>query len=265
MSYLSYSQINMFLRCGQSYKYRYIDGKIVPPSIALIKGKSCHVGIEENNVQKIITKKDLSKDEIIQASVDEYEKTLHESEIKFSEDEQKEGKTKIIGKTKDSIVSISELYSDEVAPNVQPIYAEKRVEFNIDGINIVSIIDCIDDKNSIRDYKITGRSKNQNDVDSSLQLDLYAIAYYNLMGKLPKSLSFDCLVEKKEPVFQRLETQRKESVIAPVSNLVVSVNEAIQKGVFLPASPDSWACSKRWCGYYSECKYKGKVYDENYK
>ena len=51
--YLSPSQINMYLRCPAAYKYRYVDGLILPPKAALTRGKSVHKGQEHNYNQKI--------------------------------------------------------------------------------------------------------------------------------------------------------------------------------------------------------------------
>jgi len=39
---LSYTQLNMFLRCPRQYEYRYIHGLKVPPSGAMVQSRVWH-------------------------------------------------------------------------------------------------------------------------------------------------------------------------------------------------------------------------------
>lgn len=255
--YLSYSQIAMYLRCSQSYYYRYIEGKSIPPGIALIKGRSAHTGIEFNFGQKIESHKDLPKKDIVDFTVNEYEKIVDEEDI-FLTKEEKE--TDAIGKAKDSIVTVCELYSDKVAPEIQPVEVEVKHTMEIpDSKPLVAIIDCIDDKKSIRDFKITGKSKNQNEAENSLQLTFYAMAYYDRFNSMPSSLSLDALVTLKTPKYQILQTKRTEMDIITAIRTIQAVQKGIESEVFLPAAEGSWVCSSKFCGFYKICKYKNKI------
>jgi hypothetical protein len=31
--------------------------------------------------------------------------------------------------------------------------------------------------------------------------------------------------------------------------------EAVKRGVFVPANPDSWWCSRAYCDYFEDCPY----------
>jgi len=254
--YLSYSQISMYLRCGQQYKFRYIEDKIIPPSIALLKGGAVHEGVFRNNVQKIDSRQDLKKADIVEHSVTALEEKTLNQEIKLTEEEKTEGKDKVLGKCKDSVVTLTELYADDMSPKIQPVMAEHNFDLTLPDIPpIKTIIDCIDDKGIVRDTKTAGRKKSQNDVDKSLQLTLYSIAYMEMFKELPSGVCFDVLVEKKQPEYQEISTDRTLEHFQPAIDIVDSVVKGIGAGVFLPAAEGSWICSKKFCGYYDICKY----------
>lgn len=254
--HLSYSQISMYLTCGMSYYYRYCENIVSPPGIALLKGSAVHKGIERNNLQKIVTRKDLKKKDIVDMSVAALDDRIKKEGLFLDDEEKTIGKKQIIGKAKDSIVSIGGLYADEVAPTIMPTRVEHTVDIDIpDSLPVRAVMDCIDDQKNIHDYKVTGRSKNQGDVDNSLQLTFYAMAYKQEFGELPNGLSFDCLVETKVPKYQRLETKRDESIFLKMFRYVKAVEEGISKEVFLPAQEGSWKCSSLYCGYHSMCKF----------
>lgn len=256
MKYLSYTQISMYLRCGWQYKERYIEGKIIPPGISLIKGKSTHRGIEHNFSQKIESHEDLKSKDIIDYSVNEYDQASKE-EIFLTDEEKSKGKEDIIGAGRDSVANMSKLYADEAAPGIQPLKVEEKVYVNIpNSPSILSVIDCIDDRKNVRDFKTSSKLKNQKDIDNSLQLTIYSLSYEEIFGKSPNKLIFDILVDTKTPKYQILESQRNIGAYAQIYKIIQAVYEGISKGVFLPAAEGSWVCDPRYCGYYHTCKYK---------
>lgn len=255
--HLSYSQLSSFLRCGEAYRRRYIEGEIIPPGIALIKGSSVHRGIEYNGRQKIETKLDLKKSDIVDYTVNEYEARTTNEEIKIDKGEKK---ADIIGAGKDSVVSLAGLYADEVSPTIQPVEVEKEIDIDFSGIKIKSIIDCIDENGNVRDFKTAGRSKNQKEVDESLQLAIYSLAYEAAFNKLPLYLILDVLVDTKKPKYQNLFISPPNGVLRQVNYTVQAVHNAIQKGVFLPAAEGSWSCSEKFCGYWETCPFKQNIF-----
>lgn len=253
--YLSFSQVSMFLRCGKSYEFRYIENKKIPPGIVMIKGSSVHSGIECNSIQKVQSRIDLPKSDIIDAAVTSFNAQITE-DVSLSDDEKSIGKDTIIGKAKDSIVTIAELYSDVVAPTIQPIEVEKTIMIDIpESQPIMAVLDCIDEKHVVHDYKVTGKSKNQNEADTSLQLSVYAMAHKELYGTLPEKLVLDTMVELKTPKYQAIETTRGEDCYVKIYRISQAVQKAIAAGIFLPPAEGSWQCNSRFCGYFQICPY----------
>ena len=258
MDHLSYSSIDTFRRCGEQYRQRYIEGRIQPPGIAMLKGSGVHKGAEANWVQKIESHQDMKKTDIIAAAASGFEEKVDKAgEIMLNDEERTEGKDKVIGKALDSIVSLAGLYADEMAPTIQPTAAELKLEQEIEGIKILSFIDLVDDKSNIRDMKVTGKSKSQNDVDSSSQLTLCAIAYMKEFGP-HGSLIIDNLVETKVPKYVSLTTKRDDNDYIRLIKTIQAVGNAIKTGVFLPPTDGHWVCSPRFCGYYGSCEYTRK-------
>lgn len=259
-NHLSFSQINMFLRCSQSWYYRYIDpGIVLPPGIALIKGKSVHSGIEYNFGQKIKSKVDLPKKDIVDKAVFEYDEQTKNAEIYITDEEAGKGKKEIIGEGLDSLVKVTELYADEAAPTIQPVSVELKQTVNIpDCRPLITVIDCIDDKKTVRDFKVTGKSKPQNEADNSLQLTLYALAYHDINGEMPEELTLDTLVTTKKPKYAVIKTKRDEMDFITAIRTIQAVEKAINAEVFLPPAEGSYVCDPKWCGYYSMCKFRNK-------
>lgn len=252
----SYSQINMYLRCGEQYFRRYELKEKIPPSIPLHKGKSAAAGAELNFKQKIETKEDLYRNIIIDYSVNVLEESIKADDIFLKPNERTTGKKKIIGQMVDDVCVLSGIYSDYTAPLIQPTMVEQKISIPIpNSYPIIGYMDCVDSHNNIRDMKTTTRTKNQREADTSLQLTVYAMGYEILTGHKPNNVCLDVLVQKKEPAYVPLVSQRTEKDYTVAMNIIYSCIDGIEKGVFLPAQPGSWQCSSDWCGYYDTCKF----------
>lgn len=256
--YISHSQVSTFLRCGEQYRQRYIEGRIQPPAIAMLKGSAVHKGAEHNWTQKIDSKIDLPKKDIIELTVVDFEERAKE-EVFLSQDEKTIGKDKLIGDAKDSVANIALIYATTMAPTIQPIHSELTIDTEISGHKVKTILDLVDDKNTIRDMKVTGKSKTQADIDASLQLTFYALAWHSLKGEIPGGLVIDNLVEKKVPEYKTFATTRSDVDMFRAMKTIEAIAYAIKSGVFLPPAEGAWICSPKFCGYYGSCDYTKKL------
>jgi len=257
--HISHSQISMYRRCPEQYRRRYIEGEKIPPGVSLLKGGAVHEGIKFNNRQKIETYEDLPGNQIIDCSVAGFEKRVGEEGYILTKDEQSRGAKIVLGEAKDRVAYMSGFYREEMAPAIQPTLAEERIMVNLPDIPPVNmVLDCIDDKKRIRDSKLSKRKKSEKDVEGSMQLTLYAIAYRVLTGELPDAVIFDVLIDKKNPEYQVLSSTRDMEDFRVGLEIVKAVIEGISKGSFPPAAEGSWACDPRYCGYYHTCRFVKK-------
>lgn len=243
--HISVTQINTYIRCPLQYKFRYLDGLILPPRAALTKGKSVHKGVEHNYTQKIESHEDVKLSEVQEVVAAEFETLATETE--FEKDEEP-------GKIKDDTVSLATLYHKEVAPTVQPIMVEKKVEVKFENAsyNLLGYIDVIDDKDYIRDTKTTGRTPPESDVHKSLQLTAYSMSYRTLYGKEEAGVKLDYLVQTKIPKTVQFESKRTERDIERFLKTMGMVAHAIQNNIFFP-NENNFLCSAEKCGYWSMC------------
>jgi DNA helicase-2/ATP-dependent DNA helicase PcrA len=132
----------------------------------------------------------------------------------------------------------------ESAPEV--LDTERTFQVEIGGAQIRGRIDRLDRADegvAIVDYK-TGRPKDQDDADESLQLSIYAIAAQRQWKLEPRGLVFYNLETN-----QAVETARSRKELDEAEELVRSAAENIAAGNFT-ANP-GWHC--RWCSYRSLC------------
>jgi hypothetical protein len=245
----------MFLRCPAQYEFRYINGLKRPPGAALLLGKSWHAVVEKNYVQKMITKEDLPLEEMCDSFSDIIEGSAEEEEFVFFEDES-------IDSLKDLGIRVTSIHHQAIAPKVSPLLVEQ--EFRIPlatGKDLLGYIDLVDNagglpsKPVVVDNKSYKRKPVQGDFDKDLQFSIYALAYRLMTGSEEAGLRMDCVIKTKILKTEQLHTTRDISDLTWTIKLVEKVDAAINTGIF-PPNPTGWCCSKKWCGYWNECKGK---------
>ena len=139
------------------------------------------------------------------------------------------------------------LATHAAAPVPNVLDTERKFRVEISGVTVVGRVDRldqIDDKRvRIVDYK-TGRPRDQEDADKSLQLSLYAIAARDAWGADPASLVFYNLDTNSA-----VETFRTPAQLQEAADQVRKVADRIAQGDFEP-NP-KYHCN--WCPYRSVC------------
>lgn len=255
-NHISSSQLNLYLSCGEAYRRRYIDGTILPPGIAIVRGKSGHAALEVNNKQKIETRKDLPESDFKDAISDSI-KNQFESGIALTDEEAKVGMKKIKAKLTDELTDMSSLLVKS-AKTIQPVSVETRQEIFLEKLNksIVYVMDVEGEDESIVDYKFTGRKKTDLQVSTDGGLTTYALAYRIKNGKMPKRIMFHNFVSgKKGNELHFIPAERSESDLLAIYNRYGAAIKGIEAGIFAPAELGHWKCSEKWCGYFNSCPY----------
>lgn len=130
MNHISFSQLNMLLRCGMQYEFRYIKGLKIAPSGSMIRGRSCHKSEESNFKQKIKTNFDLPTEQVKDIFSDEWERNKYQ--IQWSEEELNgESPIKVEGKFKDTGIGLIEVYHKELAPLCYPNSSRRSIHHRI--------------------------------------------------------------------------------------------------------------------------------------
>ena len=257
IDHVSFSQLNMLLNCGIQYDFRYVQGIKIPPAAAVIRGACGHRTNERNFRQKIESRIDLPKEEILATFSDEWEKGKYG--IAWREEELAgDSVAKAEGKWKDSGIGLIGKYHEEQAPLVQPVLIEEkfRVEFHGDFPPLDGIIDRITEDESVEDDKFVGKTPPEDDALKDVQLTCYHLGYRAKFGKDPKALRKRFAVDLKTPktVVREAPPREKAQLDRFLFRLEAGM-KSIKSGIFLPAANGSWICSERWCGFFFLCKY----------
>jgi hypothetical protein len=253
------SYLTQFLKCGEQYFRRQIMKEIIPPGIALLKGSGFHKGAEFNFEEKIKTGADLTADRIIEVSIEEMRSKINKEGILLSTDERTVGQANVVNKAEKSLVVMSGLFADHIAPKHTPKLIEHYVQVPIPGSewNLNGRIDLINTEDRIVDFKTGSKSPAKNAAVTSVQLTTYGLLYWASFGKTPLGYQLEHCVDKKVPEAVSQSTTRQESDFVALMNTVDTVTKAIDTGSFPPAygTMGAWYCSPRFCGYWSTCQY----------
>lgn len=248
--YLSYSRLSTFLKCPKQYEFKYIKNIIAPPSGAMMQSRVWHETLETNYRQKIKTKKDLDIYEMVAL----YEKKFKEA---FKED------VVLNGQSYDDLltqgIKITEIHHEFIAPHVQPVSIEQKFTVSLGDefpFNLLGIWDVIDEDGTIIDNKAYSKTPSQADVDSDLQLTLYALGYRLLNKKNEKGLRLDCVIKNKKLKTIQLSTSRTIEQCRWMLKMIEGLVSAIETDIFYP-NPTGWHCSKQYCYYFDMCKENG--------
>jgi hypothetical protein len=255
--YLSPTQLDMFCRCAEQYRRRYIEGEKLPPGIAMLKGSGFHQGAAVNMRQKIESHQDLPPSQIVDAATAAFEAAAH-GDVMLTHEEAGRGSQIVIGEATDSLVGMAHCHAKKQAPEYQPVIVEHkiRVELPTAPRDLLGIIDLADDQDRVVDFKTAGRKKSQGDVDSSVQLTTYAAAYHAHTGHEPSEVRLDTVVQTKTKTDrQALSSARGPLDFAALCHRINTVAAAIEAGSFPPVDPGHWVCDPKWCGYFRTCQF----------
>ena len=238
---LSASSVVTFLRCGQQWYFAHVAGIKSPPSLRQALGVAAHAAIEVNMRQKIDSTLDLELDDVLDAFSTNYDTEI--AEVETPEEDP--------GDLKDRGVRLMTLHHTEVAPKIQPLWVEQPVQFNVNNIPYSGIVDVVDDRHRVRDWKTTGQKPRPGSY--LLNMVGYALGYRQATGETETEVVLDYLVRTKVPQYIPIASGGPidQTAIVSFAGTIEQVAAAIQAGTFVPNGLLSGACS--WCGYKNIC------------
>lgn len=288
--YLSVSQINMYLRCGAQYEFRYLKNIKSPPGVAMLRGSAYHKGMEAYYGDVIAGNSRMEPKQVAEYCVVSLEELAEESDVKLE------------GSEKDSAVvalqNAVEPYITYVAPLMRPVAVESELRYTSScGVEILGYIDLerlpteyelkaahalkkaaggdydpaeVEEEMSIVDYKVSGKKWAPGKLGNDLQFHVYTMArgipnveIHNLTvtDKKPKinkqvEADYTAPVQDIATNVRMLRHRFDGSEHSHIENTIEGVAKGISAGVFMRCSMDSWVCDSRFCGYYHLCRGK---------
>lgn len=254
IEYLSQSMLNMWARCPEQFRRRYIDNDIIPPKIAARIGTGLHKGAQVNHVCKRITHKDEPLSVVQDAARDGYIAAIQEG-VFFTTEEVSTAK-KQLAEGVDVTTSLARVYHESLAPLVNPELVEEKLILEIDELPIpfAGTIDVYTSDKWWLDMKSAEKKWPLSKADNDIQATLYNELIRERTGTYPKKLSFEVFTKSKLE-HQTVETTRTPQDFETLILRAKAMLDSIKAGVFMPADPSSFLCSRNYCGYWNSCPY----------
>jgi hypothetical protein len=188
------------------------------------------------------------------AARDKYIELIQDEGVYFPP--KKTGVQKEVNDGLNSTLNMVEVYRNELAPNVQPVLAEERIEMEREGIVFSGIIDFAEN-DWLGDIKTTRKSFTQKQADASIQATLYRELFKERLGKHPHRISFEVFRSlKTKSDHTQIFTHRDNDAFRHLIRRVKVIFQALEAGIFPPASPETfWGCNPEYCGYWWTCPY----------
>ena len=257
---IDYSAVDMWLRCGEQYRRRYVEGKRSPPGIALVEGTAHHASMEEDNKSKRDKGKQLTSKQltdIFETKMDngidlaEKDHAANKSVLNW----EGEDRGRLLTRAKLLHVDYAGKWSYKFEPELVEESFTKPVE--TDGVKFTLYGQTdLGTKTHILDYKTAAKAKSQRDVDDNLQLTLYSYVFNRpRVGIIAFVKTATPYVQYRESTLPKTPGQWIWGI-----KVVAAAVKAIRNGSFPLTNPGGfpppWWCSERFCGYWNDCRGK---------
>jgi len=242
--HISVSRINTYTGCPALYYFRYVRQIETPQPSYFARGRAVHGGIEYNLHQKIETRQDLPLKQVKDFAASCFDEEAKRTDWGFEDK----------GKTLDESLSLVELYHNKIAPEVQPIAVEKKLEVEFPGVDysLLGYADVITEDRWIRDIKTVKRTPSDDAVIGNLQLCAYSLMYQMEYENEETGVALDYLVKLKTPKAKTLRTTVTDADHQRFLKIMEAVATNIEQENFYP-NHTYMMCGPHKCPYWDVC------------
>lgn len=258
IDHMSVTKINAVHRCGEQFRFRYIEGLRVPPGFALIRGTSVDHAVTVNLRHKRDEGTALDPAEVVQIARDQLDREIRGG---YSLDGEYGdlGARAAKGRITDEVTALAELHALKLAPILKPERVQAKITLAPGRTfpwPFLGYIDLIED-GRIRDLKTSTKAPPALLAHNNIQLSAYDLLYRAHYGAAPRGLGLDYFWRTPggERDFKVLPTERTIVDLKVFRDRALAAATMIEREVFLPAPVDSWVCTPRFCGYTDRCRF----------
>ena len=246
----SYSALNTYLNiCQLQYFYRYVEQvEVERTSVCFPFGKAFHSALTAQ-AWECMMGNTLRQDELVERFSEAFRIEAEATPNLIYKE----------GENFDTIIDLATKMLDAALANWTDYYTIKGVAqaFKVDvpGLDkpLIGEFDLIvqDGRDAcIVDWKTSASRWPAGKADRDLQATVFSYAYEKQNGTAPL-FRFDVITKAKNPVCETHYTCRDKAAFLRFESLAVRVQDAVDKGVFLP-NETSFACAE--CPYRERCK-----------
>lgn len=260
--YVSVSQVNTFRRCPRQYYFRYIKDLIRAPSASQLEGSAVHHSVAAGHLAMV--NDGAAPIDMMLDVYQDYWRT-NKNDINWKAEEDILSEDLIVRRDHQFLSLYNNYFIPKLIPRVDAsgAFVEKRfwVTVGVHRIPLLGYIDLVAKNNTVFtdpkipdgsgeeeviDHKVVKQMKPQSDVDSDLQLTVYA----RVTGV--SHVRFQCFVKNKMPKIKAVASRRNPLAWQWAEFVIDEVASCISAGRFPPGA-DGWHCTPRFCGYFDDC------------
>ncbi len=245
INHFSYSQLSSFENCPRQYEYAYVFNIPTPPGANLSFGSTMHNTLQAF-YKLVMQNKQASLFEEFSPDVS-LENLLKIYEEKWLSDGYDSKEHMELRKERGREI-LSQFYGHFEKEMADVKFLEKGFKLKVGPYTIGGRIDRADQKEDgtleIIDYK-TGKSRSQKEVDSNLQLMIYAMAAKECFGQAASLLTLYFLDDDT-----KLSTDPDEEKLEEAKAKIVELGDKINESNFAP-KPDKFKC--KYCPFNKIC------------
>jgi hypothetical protein len=273
---ISHSKLFSIQTCGEEYRRRYEENERTPSTLWMLRGSAVDSAANVMHGFQMKAKAELgpTREALVdvlptvkdaaELAVAAFELRMKDEGVVVSKEDRWEAGSDdaAVGRTKDSVAVLGAGYVRKVAPLVNPIAVQRKIECKPKDapFEIVGVIDLIeegqDGEEVVVDTKVPGRPPRKDAAEKSEQLPLYAMLRAADVRKMPTRGILRHIVDKGKwaevyPQEVAISTSDVRAMLARTETAYA----AIKAGVFIPAQSGHWKCSMRFCSFFETCKY----------
>ena len=246
----SYSALNTYLNiCQAQFMYRYVDqAEVERTSVCFPFGKAFHAALTAQ-AWECMMGNSLRQDELVERFSEAFRIEADATPNLIYKE----------GENFDSLIALATKMLDAALANWSDYYTIKGVaqafKVDVSGLDkpLIGEFDLIvqDGRDAcIVDWKTSASRWPAGKADRDLQATVFSYAYEKQNAMTPL-FRFDVITKAKNPVCETHYTCRDEAAFRRFESLAARVQDAVDKGVFLP-NETSFACAE--CPYKNRCK-----------
>lgn len=274
---ISISAMAMYQRCGEQYRRRYIEGEILPPKVAMLRGRAVDEGANYELTVLRDTKFLPELDEVLELAADSARSSVQHGDVLWTAEEQERGVKRVAGELVDEVTRLARGHHTLRAPWTAPRLVQAEVEGKLAGLPFRGFLDLVERDGTIADLKTSAKRPSADAGEDSQQLAGYEAIYaacskpddlprFSPKQRLdylvpykrkPRDLSFPVLPldDGSFVAYFRIMRRAGPEQVDVFKARLKAMKQGVDAGTFMPANPDSWWCSDKWCGYHATCPY----------
>ena len=258
------SSLGMALRCGEQFRRRYLEGDVIPPSIAAARGTGVHAANEANLKYKVVTGQDMPASDVLDAARDGYVKAFERSGGQvYLPREDWPAKKRLMNEGLGDALRCAEVYRSEVAPGIRPVSVEEPFHLDVGlALPLAGRMDYQEEP-VVGDLKTSASKWAEGRINEEIQPVFYSFVHEAERGIRPEFV-YHILIARRGKNGSETSAGYQEQRMTPTDGhyraLMARLRlfiRMIETGTYMPANPTSWWCGERWCGYWHTCPFVG--------